>query len=134
MSKPMAGTFSRRSFNRYTAAAGAMAGLAPIAQLAPRFAGAAHAQSAILERINGISSYQMGVNEASRALKFAEKSGAAWTRWTVQWFNAEKQVGKVDPFYFQGLDNVTKNMNVAAMVVGTPDHSGAGGPTALPTG
>jgi hypothetical protein len=76
----------------------------------------------------------MGVNEASRALPFAAKSGAAWTRWTVQWFNAEKQIGKVDPFYFQGLDNVIKNMSVAAMVVGTPDHSGSGGPTAVPTG
>src|SRR5687767_2975153 len=103
MSNPKAGSFSRRAFNRYTAAAGALAGLAPMAQLAPRFAGAAHAQAAILERINSLVSNQMGVNEASRALKFAEKSGAAWTRWTVQWFNAEKQIGKVDPFYFQGL-------------------------------
>src|SRR5687768_10890679 len=134
MSKSQAGTFTRRNLNRYTAAGLATAGLAPMAQLAPRFAGVAHGQAAILDRINALVSNQMGVNEASRALQFAAKSGAAWTRWTVQWFNAEKQVGKVDPFYFTGLDNVTKNMNVAAMVVGTPDHSGSGGPTAVPTG
>jgi hypothetical protein len=134
MSQSRAGKFSRRNFNRYTAAAGAVAGLAPMAQLAPRFAGAAHAQAAILERINGIVANQMGVNEANRARAFGAKSGAGWTRWTVQWFNAEKQAGKIDPFYFTGLDEISKQMSVAAMVVGTPDHSGAGGPTAVPNG
>jgi hypothetical protein len=121
----------RRDFNRLAAAAGALAGFAP---LAPRFATVTHAQQAILERINALTSSQMGVNEAQRALKFAARSGALWTRWTVQWFNAEKQVGKVDPFYFQGLDKLSEQMAVAAMVVGTPDHSGSGGPTAQPKG
>ena len=134
MSKLKAGRFSRRNFNRYTAAAGALAGLAPMAQLAPRFAGVARAQAAILERVYGFKSDQMGVNEAFRASPFAQKSGAGWTRWTVQWFNAEKQAGKVDPFYFQGLDRAVASMNVAAMIVGTPDHSGGGGPTSIPTG
>lgn len=131
MSKPKSGGMRRRDFNRFAAAAGAMAGLAP---LAPRFATVTHAQQAVLERINALTSNQMGVNEAQRALKFGQRSGAGWTRWTVQWFNAEKQIGKVDPFYFQGLDKLSESMSVAAMVVGTPDHSGSGGPTAVPTG
>ncbi|MGI8423947.1 MAG: hypothetical protein ACR2NO_07535 [Chloroflexota bacterium] len=134
MSKLKSGAFRRRDFNRYTAAAGALAGLAPLAQLAPRFAGAAHAQAAIMERLTGLRSDQMGLNESFKAINFGNKSGAGWTRWTVGWNNAEKQIGKVDPFYFQGLDEQLKTMSVAAMVVGTPDHSGSGGPTAIPTG
>src|SRR5215211_5085156 len=119
MSKPKSGGMRRRDFNRLAAAAGAMAGLAP---LAPRFAGTAHAQQAILEHINGLRSDQMGVNGADAALKFGARSGAAWSRFVVQWNNAEKTLGKIDPFYFGRLDSVTAEMKVAAMVLGTPDH------------
>ncbi len=131
MSKPQPGAFSRRALNRYAAGAGALAAFAP-RFLTP---GVARAQAAILERISDLRSDSMGVNEAFKALGFGNKSGAGWTRWTVQWNNAEKQIGKIDPFYFGNtLDAQLKTMNVAAMVINTPDHSGPGGPKAVPAG
>jgi hypothetical protein len=134
---------SRRDFNRYTLGAGAAAA-ASAAGLAPRFGGLAQAAPSaalgeVIERIGDFRADQMGVNEAFKSLKLANKTGAGWTRWTVQWNNVEKQRGVVDENYFRDnrgqsiLDAQLATMQVAAMIVGTPSFAG-GGVTAVPSG
>ena len=128
--------FNRRDFTRYAA------GLGAAAALGPRFGGVARAAvneqsagfQALWERIKDVRANQVGVNEAFRAPKFGLDSGAGATRYIVQWFNAEKQRGTVDPNYFmdkgQQLLDTTNPMSTYAMVLGTP----GGDPTAVPEG
>jgi hypothetical protein len=120
----------RRDFTRYAA------GLGAAAAMAPRFGGLARAAAsqqsagfqALWERIKDVRAEQFGVNEAFRAVKFGLESGAGATRYIVQWNNAEKQRGTVDPNYFmdkgQLLLDLTNPMSTYAMVIGTPSFAG----------
>lgn len=70
----------------------------------------------------------LGVNEAFKAMVFGDASGAGWTRWTVQWFNVQREPDEFNDFYFTNekgrniLDmQVMSGMKVAAMVLGTPE-------------
>lgn len=70
----------------------------------------------------------LGVNEAFKAMAFGNASGAGWTRWTVQWFNVQREPDEFNDFYFTNekgeniLDIQLKSgMKVAAMVLGTPE-------------
>ena len=70
----------------------------------------------------------LGVNEAFKAMAFGNGSGAGWTRWTVQWFNVQRDPDEFNTFYFTGSDGanildaqVAAGMKVAAMVLGTPE-------------
>ena len=42
----------------------------------------------------------LGVNEAFKAMAFGNASGAGWTRWTVQWFNVQREPEEFNDFYF----------------------------------
>lgn len=113
---------TRRDFSRYTLGAGAalsMAGRAGIAR-------ASSPASALGSP--AVRAESLGINEAFKARAFGNKTGAGWTRWTVQWFNVQQQPGDLNVHYFR--DNrgqsilerqVNDGMKVAAMVLGTPE-------------
>ncbi|NBX46468.1 MAG: hypothetical protein EBT22_04510 [Chloroflexi bacterium] len=70
----------------------------------------------------------LGLNEAFKAMPFGMASGAGWTRWTVQWFNMQRDPDEFNTFYFTDskgenvLDaQIKAGMKVAAMVLGTPE-------------
>ena len=70
----------------------------------------------------------LGLNEAFKAMPFGTASGAGWTRWTVQWFNMQRDPDEFNTFYFTDskgenvLDaQIKAGMKVAAMVLGTPE-------------
>ncbi|MBI3972142.1 MAG: hypothetical protein HY332_12695, partial [Chloroflexi bacterium] len=130
----------RCEFNRLAAGAGALAGLAP--HLQPPVAGAAPG-SAMLPSVEMADAF--GVNEAFKAEQFALKSGAGWTRWTVQWFNVQQNPGDFNVHYFRDEKGrsileaqVQAGIKVAAMVLGTPEWAaetpGIKTGTSVPTG
>lgn len=69
-----------------------------------------------------------GLNESFRSQSFGQRSGASWTRWTVQWFNVQPQPGDLNVHYFRDNrgqsvleETVQLGTKVAAMVLGTPE-------------
>ena len=91
------------------------------------------------------SADRFGVNEAFLAQSFATRTGARWTRWTVQWMNVQPQPGTLNEFYFRESSGpsileeaISSGFKVAAMILGTPDwaaQSAAAKPaTAVPRG
>ncbi|MGH2367604.1 MAG: hypothetical protein ACRDI2_05345, partial [Chloroflexota bacterium] len=118
----------RREVYRLAAGAGALAaagtrlGTLPVARAESPPSDPSAAPAA------GPRAQQFGVNEAFRAAKFAERSGAGWTRWTVQWFNVQPQPGELNVHYFRDQEGrsileqqVKAGFKVAAMVLGTPE-------------
>jgi hypothetical protein len=109
---------------RFGAMAGGVATLGASSGAPPL--GMVNAQSVDLKPVAGADN--LGVNEAFKAMAFGNASGAGWTRWTVQWFNVQREPDEFNDFYFTNekgeniLDiQVKSGMKVAAMVVGTPE-------------
>jgi hypothetical protein len=126
------GRLRRRDLNTLALGAGALAGVAPrlpgtlgslgVAQAAPPD----DVASAILTDVQVADRF--GANEAFKAMKFGQMSGAGWTRWTVQWFNVQPKPGDLNDAYFR--DNkgqsileaqIAAGLKVTAMVLGTPE-------------
>src|SRR5262245_9648051 len=92
----------RRQFNRLTLGAGALAGVAPTLSAPLRAAKAAPFPRASLAPLAAVDAAdRFGANEAFKAAKFGQASGAGWTRWTVQWFNVQPTPGDLNEFYFR---------------------------------
>lgn len=121
--RPLAGQamLTRRQLHRVV---GAVASL--VAGSVALSVGDVRAQAADLKPLTGADN--LGVNEAFKAMAFGDASGAGWTRWTVQWFNVQREPDEFNDFYFTNekgeniLDIQLKSgMKVAAMVLGTPE-------------
>lgn len=120
----------RRDAHRLAAGAGALAALAPPLAGSPSIVRAAPAAVtlAVAPLATPAAAENMGVNEAFRAMKFGNVSGAGWTRWTVQWFNMQPNPGDFNIHYFRDGQGqsileaaVQSGTKVAAMVLGTPE-------------
>jgi hypothetical protein len=117
------GGLNRRAFNHLAAGATAAAAMNPgLAGVARAAAPAVPAQQSMSR------AEQFGLNEAFKAMKFGNLSGAGWTRWTVQWFNVQQAPGELNVHYFRDSrgqsileQQVNAGMKVAAMVLGTPE-------------
>jgi len=129
MRNPTLAGLNRRTFSRLVAGSGAAAALAP------HVGGVAHASSPSAPFGQEIvRADKFGVNEAFKAMKFGVRSGAGWTRWTVQWFNVQPSAptsptnAGLNDHYFR--DNrgqsvleaqINAGLKVAFMVLGTPE-------------
>ena len=118
----------RRDVSRLALGAGALAGAAPrlLSVPAVQAAPATGSLPAPLAAVDAADHF--GANEAFKAMKFGQMSGAGWTRWTVQWFNVQQKPGEFNVHYFRDskgqsiLEAQVKNgLRVAAMVLGTPE-------------
>ena len=85
--------FTRR---RFSGIVGGVATLVAGAGALPL--GVAGAQAVELKPVPGADN--LGVNEAFKAMTFGNASGAGWTRWTVQWFNVQREPDEFNDFYF----------------------------------
>ena len=121
----------RRDLNRIALGAGALAGIAPslvgtLGRAGTALAAPASVALAALDAVDPAD--QFGANEAFKAMEFGRRSGAGWTRWTVQWFNVQPKEGPLNDFYFRDnkgqsvLDaQIAAGLQVTAMVLGTPE-------------